>query len=117
VSPSGHGYERARSPGKRHDDIRKGPHPYGDEEQGKGRRKDMLMNTSIDAQEQIEMAAHRETTAADLERLAGCGFTAEESVALLWLQQWYQAGGSDRIELMRHWEFLKFLVLTGKVDV
>jgi hypothetical protein len=102
VSPSGHGYERARSPGKRHDDIRKGPHPYGDEEQGKGRRKDMLMNTSIDAQEQIEMAAHRETTAADLERLAGCGFTAEESVALLWLQQW---------------EFLKFLVLTGKVDV
>jgi hypothetical protein len=77
----------------------------------------MLMNTSIDAQEQLEMAAHRETTAADLERLAGCGFTAEESVALLWLQQWYQAGGSDRIELMRHWEFLKFLVLTGKVDV
>ena len=77
----------------------------------------MLMNRPIDAPEQREMAAHKETTAADLERLAGCGFTAEESVALLWLQQWYQAGGSDRALLVRRWEFLKFLVLTGKLEV
>ena len=77
----------------------------------------MMMNTHIDVKEQSEMAAHRETTAADLERLAGCGFTSEEIVSLLWLQQWYQAGGSDRVELVRHWEFLKFLVLTGKLDV
>src|SRR5258706_15316999 len=91
--------------GRRHDDNRKGPHPYGDEEQGKFREKDMLMNTHFDTQEQSEMAVHKETTAADLERLAGCGFTSEEIVALLWLQQWYQAGGSDRVAVLRHWEF------------
>ena len=77
----------------------------------------MMMNTPIDAKEQSEMAAHRETTAADLERLAAGGFTSEEIVALLWLQQWYQAGGSDRVLLVRHWEFLRHLVLTGKLDV
>lgn len=75
------------------------------------------MNTHIDEKEQSEMAAHREMTAADQVRLAGCGFTSEEIAALLWLQQWYQAGGSDRVELVRHWEFLKSLVLTGKLDV
>jgi hypothetical protein len=77
----------------------------------------MIMNTHKDAQEQSEMSVHRETTATDLERLGGYGFTSEEIVALLWLQQWYQTGGSDRVELVRHWEFLKFLVLTGKLDV
>jgi hypothetical protein len=77
----------------------------------------MMMNIHIEAKKQSEMAANREATAADLERLAGCGFTSEEIVALLWLQQWYQTGGSDRVELVRHWEFLKLLVLTGKLDV
>ena len=77
----------------------------------------MMMNTHIDAKEQSEMAAHRKTAAADVERLAASGFTSEEIVALLWLQQWYQAGGSDRALLVRHWEFLRHLVLTGKLDV
>jgi hypothetical protein len=70
-----------------------------------------MMNTPIDAKEQSE------TTATDVEKLAGCGFTSEEIVALVFLQQWYQAGGSDRVSLLRHWEFLKRLVLTGKLDV
>ena len=77
----------------------------------------MMMHTHIDSKEQNEMAAQRETTAADEERLAAGGFTSEEIVALLWLQRWYQAGGSDRVELVRHWEFLRHLVLTGKLDV
>ena len=45
--------------------------------------KDMLMETDIHAIEQEEMVAHAETVVTDLERLAGCGFTSEESVALL----------------------------------
>ena len=53
----------------------------------------------------------------DLERLAECGFTAEESAALLWLRQWYQTGGSDRVVLVRHWEFLRRLVFSGRLDV
>ena len=46
-------------------------------------------------------------------QLAECGFTAEEIVALLWLRHWYQSGGSDRMQVVRHWEFLKLLVMTG----
>jgi len=75
------------------------------------------MNTHIDAKEQGDRAAHSETSATDLERLTGCGFTSEEIVSLLWLQKWYQTGGSERVALVRHWEFLKLLVCTGKLDV
>lgn len=69
------------------------------------------MNTPIDAKQQSE------TTATDVERLVACGFTSEEIVSLVFLQQWYQTGGSDRVALVRHWEFLKRLVLTGQLDV
>ncbi len=75
------------------------------------------MNTHIHAKEQSDTAASAETSVTDMEVLARCGFTTEEIVALLWLQQWYQTGGSDRVELLRHWEFLKYLVLKGELDV
>lgn len=77
----------------------------------------MTMNTRVYKKEQGEMAAHTESTVTDQQRLAGCGFTSEEIVSLLWLQQWYQTGGSDRVALVHHWEFLKLLVLTGKLDL
>jgi hypothetical protein len=37
--------------------------------------------------------------------------------ALLWLRQWYQTGGSDRMPILRHWEFLKQLVMTGRLEM
>ena len=58
-----------------------------------------------------------EVIATDQERLTASGFSSEEVVSLLWLQQWYQKGGSDRVTVLRHWEFLKLLVLTGKLDL
>ena len=76
-----------------------------------------MMNTHSDAQKQGEMAADIETFATDLVGLAEYDFTSEEIVSLLWLRQWYQMGGSDRVELVRHWEFLKLLVLNNKLDV
>jgi hypothetical protein len=76
------------------------------------------MNTHVDAKQPGEMAARTErNTTADRERLVNCGFTVEEIVSLLWLQNWYQSGGSDRVVLVRHWEFLRLLVLNGKLDV
>jgi hypothetical protein len=48
--------------------------------------------------------------------LARCGLSAEEIVSLLWLRQWYQTGGSDRVQIVRHLEFLKHLVLQGKLE-
>jgi len=56
-----------------------------------------MMNIHIHANNQSEMATHVETIKTDLERLVGCGFTSEEIVSLLWLQKWYQTGGSDRV--------------------
>lgn len=75
------------------------------------------MKTPIETNEQDHMEAQREPLVTDLERLAECGFTATESAALLWLRQWYQMGGSDRIVLIRHWEFLKRLVVSGRLEV
>ncbi len=76
-----------------------------------------MMNTDISTQEQDEMTIHPDAKVTDLEGLAADGFTSEEIVSLLWLRQRYQTGGSDRVVLVCRWEFLKLLVLTGKLDV
>ena len=73
------------------------------------------MKIHIHAQEHFEMTANIITTERD--RLAGSGFTSEEIVALLWLRQWYQTGGSDRAALLHHWEFLKHLIKSGKLEL
>ena len=57
------------------------------------------MYIHIHANKQSDMTTHAETIERDLERLADCGFTSEEIVSLLWLQKWYQTGGSDRVVL------------------
>jgi len=77
----------------------------------------MTMKTPIETKEQRHVAAQPEPIVTDLERLAGCGFRSEESAALLWPRQWYQMGGGDRMVLVRHWEFLKRLVRSGRLDV
>jgi hypothetical protein len=56
-------------------------------------------------------------TVAETELLIENGFTSDEIVSLLWLRQWYQNGGSDRMEVVRHLEFIKLLVLNGKIDL
>ncbi len=53
---------------------------------------------------------------AETEALAQQGFTREEIAALLRLREWYQYGGSDRVNVIRHLEFLKYLVRNGKLD-
>ena len=49
--------------------------------------------------------------------LAERGFTSDEVVSLMWLRQWYQNGGSDRVEIVRRLEFLKLLVLNDKIEL
>jgi hypothetical protein len=80
-------------------------------------RKVMMMNPQVNAEEQLNIATHVETVVLEREWLVQNGFTPEEIVALLWLRQWYQVGGSDRMQLVRHWEFLKLLVRSGKLEV
>ncbi|GAC1424617.1 MAG: hypothetical protein NVS4B1_36810 [Ktedonobacteraceae bacterium] len=45
------------------------------------------------------------------------GFSSDEITSLLWLRQWYQNGGSDRVEIVRRLEFLKLLVLNNKIEL
>ncbi len=75
------------------------------------------MNTQIKAEEQLMRATHREPGAPEVDELAQYSFTAEEIASLFWLRGWYQGGGSDRMQLVRHWEFLKWLVMMGKLAV
>jgi hypothetical protein len=63
----------------------------------------------------LDTAMDAQPTSMETEVLAHSGFTPEESACLLRLREWYQRGGSDRVELVRHLEFLKFLVKTGKL--
>ncbi len=68
------------------------------------------MNThSLEAE---TLARH---ASAETEALAQSGFTQDEIASTLRLRQWYQNGGSDRVNVVRHLEFLKFLVKSGKL--
>lgn len=75
------------------------------------------MHTDIQAEEQLEMETRVQVTGTETDLLAQGGFSAREIVSLLWLRQWYQTGGSDRVQIIRHLEFLKLLVLNGKMEV
>ncbi len=74
------------------------------------------MPAHIDTQATLLQATPMEISVTERDELTQQGCTAEEIVSLLWLRQWYQAGGSDRVALVRRWEFLQFLVTRGRID-
>jgi hypothetical protein len=65
---------------------------------------------------QCDLSIPLEVAVSEKERLSQNGFTDEEIVALFRLRQWYQMGGREHIVMMRHWEFLKMLVNTGRLE-
>ncbi len=56
------------------------------------------------------------TVTTEEETLTYLGFTEDEITSLLWLRQWYQYGGSDRIEIVRRLEFVQQLLLHGQIE-
>ena len=64
----------------------------------------------------LDRGTDAQSTILETEALAQCSFTQEEIASLLGLREWYQHGGSDRINVVRHLEFLKFLVKSGKLQ-
>jgi hypothetical protein len=58
-----------------------------------------------------------DTATLEAETLIENGFNQDEIVSLLWLRQWYQQGGSDRVEIVRRLEFLKVLILQGRITL
>lgn len=66
----------------------------------------------------LEIVRQTEDTSisSEMDVLMQHGFTTDEVISLLWLRQWYQTGGSDRMEIVRHLEFLRTLVTSGKLE-
>ena len=75
------------------------------------------MNPQINfSEEPLITLMNTEPTTTEMDDLVAGGFTSDEITSLLWLRQWYQNGGSDRTEIIRHLEFIKLLVLSGKME-
>ena len=68
--------------------------------------------TNTETTELPEMTEMTET-----ESLTLVGFTPDEIISLLWLRQWYQNGGSDRIEVVRRLEYLKSRILNEDISL
>ena len=75
------------------------------------------MNTHIDVEERLEMDSLVQMAGSERDMLVRCGFSREEIAALLWRRQWYQTGGSDRVQIVRHLEFLRLLVQSGDLEL
>ncbi len=71
------------------------------------------MNPYMQREAQHELANQAANPLTETMLLTEWDFTAEEIASLLWLRQWYQNGGSDRAVIVRHLEFLRFLVKSG----
>ncbi len=68
-------------------------------------------------QELLVTTTGSEANVTEKNLLARWGFTTEEITSLLWLQQWYKTGGSDRAVIVRYLEFLRLLVRSGELEL
>ena len=75
------------------------------------------MNPQMHTETHLETSTYTELALSETDMLAGWGFTQQEITALLWLRQWYQTGGSDRANMIRHLEFLRLLVQSGDLEL
>ena len=73
------------------------------------------MHPQMQTETHGELSTSSDIALSETDLLVGCGFTPHEIASLLRLRQWYQTGGSDRANLARHLEFLRFLVETRRV--
>jgi hypothetical protein len=77
----------------------------------------LMTNPQIHSEQASARLNAVEMVTSETEVLALQGFTEDEIISLLWLHQWYQRGGSDRVEVVRRLEFLKQLVRQGKMEL
>lgn len=76
-----------------------------------------MTNPQIESEQAIARIPAVEIGTTEIEALADQGFSNDEVMSLIWLRQWYQHGGSDRVEIVRHLEFLKQMVLQGRIEL
>src|SRR5215831_9558115 len=81
------------------------------------RKKVQIMNPQIQSEKELTITNNTDITITETDALLQSGFTSDEIVSLIWLRNWYQTGGSDRVEVVRYLEFLKLLVVSGKMEL
>ena len=74
------------------------------------------MNPYSTLKEDLETTTIEETVVSDFDTLTACDVSAEQIGSLIKLRQRYQSGGSDRASVIRHWEFLRLLVASGRME-
>jgi hypothetical protein len=74
------------------------------------------MNPYSTLKKDLESTTIEEVVVSDFDTLTAYDFSAEQIVSLLELRQRYQSGGSDRASVIRHWEFLRLLVASGRME-
>jgi hypothetical protein len=77
----------------------------------------MIMNPQIQSEKELDITKNTDITITETDELLQNGFTSDEVVSLIWLRNWYETGGSDRIEVVRYLEFLKLLVVSGRMEL
>jgi hypothetical protein len=80
------------------------------------RKKVIIMNPQIQSEKELDIVNNADIAITETDALTENGFTSEEIVSLFYLRQWYQTGGSDRVEVVRRLEFLKLMVMNGKIE-
>ncbi|HWZ19625.1 MAG TPA: hypothetical protein VNW73_12580 [Ktedonobacteraceae bacterium] len=75
------------------------------------------MNPQIQSEKELDITNNTDITITETNTLLQSGFTSDEVVSLIWLRNWYETGGSDRIEVIRYLEFLKLLVVSGRMEL
>ncbi len=75
------------------------------------------MNPQIQSEKELDITNNTDITITETDKLLQSGFTSDEVVSLIWLRNWYETGGSDRIEVVRYLEFLKLLVVSGRMEL
>ena len=80
------------------------------------RKKVTIMNPQIQSEKEFDKVNTANIAITETDTLTENGFTSEEIVSLLYLRQWYQTGGSDRVEVVRRLEFLKLMVMNGTIE-
>ena len=75
------------------------------------------MNPQIQSEKELDITNNIDITITETDELLQNGFTSDEVVSLIWLRNWYETGGSDRIEVVRYLEFLKLLVVSGRMEL
>ena len=80
------------------------------------RKKVIIMNPQIQSDKELDIVNNADIAISETDALTSNGFTPDEVVSLLWLRNWYQTGGSDRVEVMRYLEFFRLLYVSGRME-